>query len=202
MALLPCRPMRRAAMTLAASGSAMVWLLVLALWVRSFWLADIFRWTHIQLDEFSVTTVEVISNRGRLVFDQSEDSSEGLVRGELEEVDFGHSFRWMSRSRIVPLYPWHTWEAWRISFASHETHDASGWFISGPHLLVIVFAGVMPVLWFTHLARDRHRRRRIAEGRCATCGYDLRASSDRCPECGQVRAAPSDVELGNSSALP
>jgi hypothetical protein len=35
--------------------------------------------------------------------------------------------------------------------------------------------------------RDRRASKRRAAGRCADCGYDLRASPVRCPECGATR---------------
>ena len=43
--------------------------------------------------------------------------------------------------------------------------------------LIIVFAA-LPVIWLIK-PRPQDRRRL-----CQTCGYDLRASSGRCPECG------------------
>lgn len=35
-------------------------------------------------------------------------------------------------------------------------------------------------------ARQKLRRRRIKNGQCINCGYDLRSSLERCPECGLV----------------
>jgi hypothetical protein len=48
-----------------------------------------------------------------------------------------------------------------------------------PYLLL---ASGAAAAWSVHALR-RHRRRSRA-GECANCGYDLRATPDRCPECG------------------
>ena len=54
----------------------------------------------------------------------------------------------------------------------------------------------IPLLVFatlsSYLLRPIHRRRKRRKlGLCVKCGYDLRASKDRCPECGTV-STPQD----------
>src|SRR5688500_5678959 len=54
-----------------------------------------------------------------------------------------------------------------------------------PHWFVLLLTGLPSVLWLRATVR---RRRWARQGRCRACGYDLRSSPDRCPECGA--AAP------------
>jgi hypothetical protein len=53
--------------------------------------------------------------------------------------------------------------------------------VSIPYWAFIAFAGLM---WCAGRLAGRLLRRRIRPGFCANCGYDLRASPRRCPECG------------------
>jgi predicted amidophosphoribosyltransferase len=39
------------------------------------------------------------------------------------------------------------------------------------------------------------RRRRAKRGLCLACGYDVRHSQNRCPECGQPTSRPARCRL-------
>jgi hypothetical protein len=77
-----------------------------------------------------------------------------------------------------------------VPFGDEATHHRDGTLITRhrtlfiPHWWLLIVLGILPIQWL--------RRRRRSEGRagcCVQCGYDLRATPDRCPECGTAPAA-------------
>jgi hypothetical protein len=66
------------------------------------------------------------------------------------------------------------------------------WEWTFPAWLALLATALLPGLWLLGWRRRRQLRR---EGRCPGCGYDLRASRDRCPECGlAIPGAPSPAD--------
>jgi hypothetical protein len=129
-------------------------------WVRSFYFVD-----------------QVVSGSG---------SWRWLIKMGRGTVQIGQSH---SMVRAPPL----RWTLWTFDL-SKETGDdliaarpwffdwvrnGTGWALSIP----LWFFLVLPLAQFLV---DRVRRRPLREGLCATCGYDLRGTPERCPECGRV----------------
>jgi hypothetical protein len=65
------------------------------------------------------------------------------------------------------------------------------WIVDVGFLLAL---GVMGPCMLRLLAEFRRCRERTQIGKCRNCGYDLRATPQRCPECGTVPAAPHLAE--------
>ena len=53
-----------------------------------------------------------------------------------------------------------------------------------PHWLLTAIAALLTAWSARRLARQIIQRRRLHSNQCPTCGYDLRASPQSCPECG------------------
>lgn len=69
-------------------------------------------------------------------------------------------------------------------------------------LPMIAVAAIGPAFTYMLICVRRSRiRRRSLEGRCAKCGYDLRASSVRCPECGHRFDGSGGAERDSISRL-
>jgi hypothetical protein len=68
------------------------------------------------------------------------------------------------------------WDDWSYAHMSHVQAAAV------PHWLLALVLAASPI---GGLARLCWRRRRWGAGLCKGCGYDMRATPQRCPECGR-----------------
>ena len=64
-----------------------------------------------------------------------------------------------------------------------------------PHWFICLLVSLVMLQW----VRVQRRRRRLGENHCSNCGYDLRASVGRCPECGRAIGGSATAAAAASS---
>jgi hypothetical protein len=69
------------------------------------------------------------------------------------------------------------------------------WEIRSPTVIVIIFSAFIvlclrPVPWLIAPGTRAAFEQRTERGLCARCGYDIRASTERCPECNEPIPSP------------
>jgi hypothetical protein len=74
----------------------------------------------------------------------------------------------------------------RTAFPRQEFHL----FLAARCVLLAGLTAILPLSWIALRFRTKYKTRRATRhGLCPACGYDLRASPDRCPECGTPATA-------------
>ncbi len=211
-------PMRRLLWLTLLLLTALPFLAAAGLAVRSGWVIDVWGLLHRtgtpgddSGDPTDVQAWAIISHTGKLGFRRERATgtfTEGafIAPGRTEfhhsESRVGKGQRGMSleNARAIAAFP---------AFSEHinliglQAYSESSKRISPPAAdagsstsssLVVPFWWSLPLLSLPPLLtlllyRRSTGRRLIREGRCAGCGYDLRGSPGRCPECGRAAGA-------------
>jgi hypothetical protein len=106
-------------------------------------------------------------------------------------VDASHCGVFGSPDSVVAYSPFHVVEdAGLVGFGHVSNTFPTGGrasVLAVPFWAVVVVTLALPLSALRRRLRDR---RLIREGRCRACGYDLRATPGRCPECGAIPTPP------------
>lgn len=164
--------------------SLIIGVAIAGLWVRSYWVYDAYNWERPgpQLrHRFSL----IVSQRGVLSYDREDLKHRNWFpkQGYFEYWSGIHGIS--SQTTTVPP-AWHfNMNIWIVRLHASVPEIA----IEVPYAPPVLLLFLCPLQW---LMRWTPRRRIMAIGRCRACGYDLRATPARCPECGTV---PSQVKV-------
>jgi hypothetical protein len=185
--------MRRRSENIIAGISAALFVAMILLWVRSWWIAD----------EVAILgryrEISIVSVRGVCLF---RGSNTGHAARHLRWLhDSVQNGGWTLNG--VRAFPGFT--HWNETWISGQVH-AMRWMpdVQPPQKTEaynFVFPQWLPAILFLVLPifaikRERQRRARMMQGHCRVCGYDLRATPERCPECGtEAKSEVKCVEI-------
>lgn len=173
----------RASRPVFAVAALLIGAILALAWVRSYWVCDGVFWKDKRV------MLRVVSSRARLLV--------GYWRSvgtqDLPQVGLGYSRRLprdFSEMQVGPEIGTGSARRWsRLGFVIERdggTNTRGGVAIV-PYWMLLLVGGLAVFgrrLVWTPIVRRRRRRR----GLCQACGYDLRGSAERCPECGRATA--------------
>ncbi len=182
--------MKRPLLTLLAVLSLLLFVCTVAITIRSFVVADGWSWSDgIRVDTAGYRIAwrkSVIVERGRVycIADRAMGSVSAFsARLTPDMATFGTQLFATSPAAFRCLGFEHEVRM-GYAFIANVRHpppvDVTRiWVV--PLWPILIFTMILPVWWVIGLWRARRRGDAMC---CVQCGYDLRASPDRCPECG------------------
>src|SRR5688572_23395667 len=172
--------MRRRLLNGLTALSLLLFVAAAALWVRSYFATEAVGFGRV-LDGAAGRTLSISGAgwaRGRLVLVLVQDLPSELSPEYARPFYLRQPPQELRRDRPSPSL----WNRLGFFLLDRPEHG-----VILPLWALAIVAAVLPIHRAAAFARARKRRR---IGVCPSCGYDLRATPDRCPECGATLAKP------------
>jgi hypothetical protein len=182
-----------------------------ALWVRSCWVADaLYRTANKNPPAAGYDEYRLWSSAGLLVWQWDDVSPSPDDFGPRPNpADLEMPWNYVGPQPAVAIYEgedrWHglragyfTGHPLRTGFSTVPLDPPENVWVTNrsawaAHWMVAAATAILPLVVGCRRWRATRRAARLRAGICPACGYDLRASPDRCPECGTVVATRGSV---------
>ena len=178
------RRLARRVFTMCSALSPLLCVAVCVLWVRSYWVSDSFIWSRHPRGMFVVSADGEFRLEHTRAVDDFGANLPGGFKHRTERADGSGAYP----DRIPG--EWLHFQRWGFVFVTGVRWDTYHHAVFLPAWFLVALLVALPAVKVGGVVR---RLRGASAGRCPSCGYDLRASPERCPEQiegGQVALTP------------
>lgn len=163
-----------------------IFVFVIVLWFRSHVVRDVVYHSGIKNrpdGDIELRTFGAWSDSGRLLFYYSH--SRPFERTERNLTVWRDSWQWQREGSLGPFALQMMTGRWGFN-GLNWTNDVGDRTLrlALPHWFVVALAGTVVLLLVRPWLHALRAHRRTMKGLCPHCGYDCRATPERCPECG------------------
>jgi hypothetical protein len=201
--------MKRLVWTSCGAVSFLLCLATLALWLRSYWYRDILSFGRAG---GNCHLVQSLLGRIHILGNLAGGCSGGFSYSGPDRLS--PQAVWNGGMSGYPPQPeWHggfIWQYYPGTYFADFSYSGPAYGrppLRNNHRLIVIpcwcpaiLFATSPALWLIRRSRGR-RRRRIAAGLCPNCGYDMRATPQRCPECGYIPPPAPDPSATSSISI-
>src|SRR5688572_2003349 len=182
--------MKRRLTTLLAALSFLLFVVFATMWVRSYLRLDVL----IHVRPHDVTTVSML--HGRIVSQIGWTAEEAKQRSSARNSVGWRFETWGSVSGSTTIDMSRGWQLLGFDAFNMGKGKTYGEFVViVPYWFLCLVTVILPAR-VAYIRLRTHRRRML--GLCVGCGYDLRQSTERCPECGafagRAIAVPAETD--------